>query len=78
MLSSVLKSKRAILANITIMRAFNRYRELLATHKDLARKLEELEQKYDAKFKVVFDAIRELMKPASKPTAILVKGFRKD
>jgi len=63
MLSSVLHSKRAVLVNIAIMRAFVRLRELLATHKELARKLDELEQKYDAQFRVVFDAIRQLMAP---------------
>jgi hypothetical protein len=63
MLSSVLKSKRAVQVNIQIMRAFVRLRELLATHKDLARKLAALERKYDAQFKVVFDAIRELRLP---------------
>lgn len=63
MLSSVLKSKRAVQVNIAIMRAFVRLREILATHKDLARKLEEMEKKYDAQFKVVFQAIRELMEP---------------
>jgi phage regulator Rha-like protein len=66
MLSSVLKSERAVQVNIAIMRAFVRLREMLATHKELARKLEELERKYDAQFKVVFDAIRQLMTP---PTA---------
>jgi phage regulator Rha-like protein len=65
MLSSVLQSKRAIQVNIEIMRAFVRLREILATHKDLARKLEELEQKYDKQFRVVFEAIRELMTPPS-------------
>jgi hypothetical protein len=63
MLSSVLRSKRAIHVNVEIMRAFVRLRQLLATHADLARKLEQLEKKYDAQFKVVFDAIRELMTP---------------
>lgn len=63
MLSSVLNSERAIEVNILIMRAFVKLREILATHKDLAKKLEEMEKKYDAQFKVVFDAIRELMKP---------------
>jgi hypothetical protein len=63
MLSSVLNSKRAVQVNIEIMRAFVRLRELMSTHKDLARKLETLEKKYDAQFKVVFDAIRQLMKP---------------
>lgn len=63
MLSSVLRSKRAVQVNIAIMRAFVRLREMLATHKDLARKLEQMENKYDAQFKVVFDAIRKLMEP---------------
>ena len=61
MLSSVLRSKRAIQVNIAIMRAFVTFREMLATHKDLADKLADLEQKYDEKFRVVFDAIRQLM-----------------
>jgi ORF6N domain len=63
MLSTVLNSERAIQVNIEIMRAFVRLREMIATHKELARKLEPLEKRYDAQFKVVFDAIRELMKP---------------
>ena len=74
MLSSVLRSRRAVQVNIEIMRAFVRLRRLLASHKDLARKLEDLEKKYDAQFKVVFDAIRELMTPVPpKPRRI---GFR--
>lgn len=67
MLSSVLNSERAIQVNILIMRTFLRLRRLLATHEDLARKLEELEQKYDRQFAVVFDAIRELMAPSGPP-----------
>ncbi len=63
MLSTVLNSERAIHVNIDIMRAFVRLREMLSTHKDLARKLEALEKKYDAQFRVVFDAIRQLMTP---------------
>ncbi|MEW6659964.1 MAG: ORF6N domain-containing protein [Thermodesulfobacteriota bacterium] len=63
MLSSVLHSPRAIAVNIEIMRAFIRLRRLLASHADLARKLEALEKKYDTQFKVVFDAIRKLMAP---------------
>ncbi len=63
MLSSVLHSERAIQVNVAIMRAFVRLRELLSSHADLRRKLEALEQKYDAQFRVVFDAIRELMEP---------------
>jgi hypothetical protein len=67
MLSSVLRSRRAVLANVQIMRAFVRLRKILATYKELARKLEELEKKYDAQFRVVFDAIRRLMKEDEKP-----------
>ena len=63
MLSSVLRSKRAINVNIEIMRAFVRLRRILASHAELARKLDALEKKYDAQFKVVFDAIRQLMAP---------------
>jgi phage regulator Rha-like protein len=67
MLSTVLNSKRAIQVNIEIMRAFVRLREILATHKDLARKLEGMEKKYDEQFAVVFRAIRELMTPPNPP-----------
>jgi hypothetical protein len=67
MLSSVLRSDRAIQVNIAIMRAFVRLREIMATHKDLARKLEELEKKYDKQFAVVFEAIKQLMTPPEPP-----------
>jgi hypothetical protein len=67
MLSSVLRSKRAVQVNIEIMRAFVRLRQILVAHKDLERKLVELEKKYDEQFKVVFDAIRALMEPPEKP-----------
>ncbi len=63
MLSSVLRSRKAIQVNIEIMRAFVRLRQMLASHKDLARKLEDLEKKYDKQFAVVFAAIRQLMEP---------------
>ena len=63
MLSSVLKSRRAIQVNIEIMRAFVRLRQMLASNTQLAGKLAALEKKYDAQFKVVFDAIRQLMTP---------------
>jgi phage regulator Rha-like protein len=63
MLSSVLKSKRAIQVNIEIMRTFVRLRRILASHAELARKLDVLEKKYDAQFRVVFDAIRQLSSP---------------
>ena len=61
MLSSVLKSKRAVEVNIQIMRTFTKLRELLNTHADLRRKLQEMEKKYDYQFKVVFDAIKSLI-----------------
>lgn len=63
MLSSVLKSQRAVWVNIEIMRAFVRLRRMLASHANLQRRLDELEKKYDEKFRAVFDAIRQLMKP---------------
>lgn len=76
MLSSVLNSQRAIFVNIEIMRAFVRLRRLLATNVDLARKLAKLENKYDAQFKVVFDAIRKLMIPPEPKRQPI--GFRSD
>ena len=63
MLSSVLRSKRAVQVNIEIMRAFVRLRQMLSAHKDLERKLAALEKKYDRQFRVVFEAIRALMAP---------------
>jgi hypothetical protein len=63
MLSSVLRSKRAISVNIEIMRAFVKLRQMLASNTELSRRLDELESKYDRKFKIVFDAIRQLMSP---------------
>jgi hypothetical protein len=63
MLSSVLRSKRAIHVNISIMRAFVKLRELISTHAQLARKLAEMEKKYDTQFRIVFDEIRKLMIP---------------
>lgn len=61
MLSSVLRSKRAIAVNIEIMRAFVKLRQLLASNDELSRRLDELESQYDKQFRVVFDAIRQLM-----------------
>ena len=76
MLSSVLRSKRAVQVNIEVMRAFVRLRKMLASHKDLERKIAALEKKYDEQFKVVFDAIRELMTPPEKPRRIYPAKFR--
>ena len=67
MLSSVLRSERAVLVNIEIMRAFVRIRQLLAGHADLVRRLDDLEKKYDGQFQVVFEAIRQLMTPPDEP-----------
>jgi len=75
MLASVLRSPRAIQVNIEIVRAFVRLRQLLTSHADLARKLAALEREYDAQFKVVFDAIRELMTPPERATRRRI-GFR--
>lgn len=63
MLSSVLRSPEAVQVNIEIMRAFVRLRRILAEHKDIAQRLDDLENRYDQQFKVVFDAIRQLMTP---------------
>ena len=75
MLSSVLNSKRAILVNVQIIRAFTRLRKMLLEHKDLKRKIEQMEKEYDSKFKIVFEAIRQLLEPppAKKKGQI---GFR--
>ncbi len=74
MLSSVLRSKRAVQVNIAIMRAFVRLREMIGSNKALARRLTDLEKKYDGQFRVVFEAIRELMaEPAPKSRRI---GFK--
>ena len=67
MAANVLNSQRAIEASVYVVRAFVKMREVLATHKELARRLDEMEGKYDRQFKVVFDAIRALMEPPAKP-----------
>lgn len=74
MLSSVLNSQRAIQVNIEIMRAFVNLRRMLGSDVELARKLKELESKYDRQFKVVFDAIRRMMSPP--PSVRKPIGFR--
>jgi len=76
MLSSVLNSEAAIQVNIAIMRAFTDLRRMLASHRDLARKLADLEGKYDSQFKMVFEAIRQLMSP-NNSTRKRPIGFRK-
>jgi hypothetical protein len=74
MLSSVLRSKRAIAVNVEIMRTFVRLRRMLASNAELARKLNDLEKKYDRQFKIVFDAIRQLMIPPEPKRKSI--GFR--
>ena len=77
MLSSVLRSTRAVAVNVEIMRAFVRLRQMLASHADLARKLDAMERKYDSQFKAVFDAIRQLMSPPeTKPRRRIGFGAR--
>lgn len=77
MLSSVLNSERSVQVNIEIMRAFVRLRQLIASHEELATKLQRLEMRYDRQFRVVFDAIREIMAPR-QPARIRRIGFGRD
>ncbi|MDD5006941.1 MAG: ORF6N domain-containing protein [Syntrophorhabdaceae bacterium] len=77
MLSTVLNSDRAIEVNIQIMRTFVKLRKMIASHKDLARRLDELEKKYDTQFRVVFEAIRQLMIPP-EPKKKRRIGFLRD
>lgn len=74
MLSSVLNSERAIQVNIQIMRTFTKIREMLASNKALREKIEALENKYDKKFKIIFDVIRKLIVEDKKPKVKI--GFR--
>jgi len=75
MLSSVLNSERAIQVNIQIIRTFTKIREMLASHRELRRKIEEMEKKYDQQFKAIFDVIKQLMAPPEKPVKKI--GFHK-
>lgn len=76
MLSSVLKSKRAAQVNVEIMRTFVRLRRMIASSKHLAQRLDQLENKYDKRFKIIFDAIRQLMTPPDPNTRDQDMGFR--
>jgi len=76
MLASVLNSPVAVQTSVLVVRAFVKLREMLTTHKDLAKKLEEMEKKYDSQFKVVFDAIRQLMTPPETKKRKI--GFRRE
>ena len=67
MLATILNSPIAVHASVQVVRAFVRLREILATHKDLARKLQELEKRYDHQFKAVYNTIRQLMTPPPLP-----------
>ncbi len=76
MLSSVLTSKRAINVNIQIMRTFTKLREMIATHKDLLKKVEDMEKKYDHQFTIVFDALKQLIIQEDQPKKKI--GFHAD
>jgi len=67
MLSSVLRRPRAVAVNVDVMRAFVRLRQMMSSHAELAKKVDALEKKYDGQFKVVFDALRQLMQSPVKP-----------
>lgn len=77
MLSSVLKSERAIMVNVQIMRTFTKIREMIASNKELREKIEKLERNYDSKFKAVFQAIKQLMIPKNQSQAVREIGFSK-
>ena len=76
MAANILRSERAVQMSVLVIRAFVRLREMIASHKDLAKRLDELEKKYDMQFKSVFDAIRQLMAPIEPPRRRI--GFRRD
>lgn len=76
MLSSVLRSGRAVAVNIAIMRTFVRLRQLIASNKELAEKIAEMEKKYDKQFKIVFDILKQLMGPPSEDTDERPFGFK--
>ena len=67
MLSSVLRSERAVQVNIAIMRAFVELRRTIATHEELRKKIEQMERRYDSKFEIVFSAIKQMLEPSAKP-----------
>ena len=74
MLSSVLKSERAIMVNIQIMRTFTQLREMISSHEELRLKLESLEKRYDEQFSMVFDAIRKMLEDEDEPKPLI--GFK--
>lgn len=73
MLSSVLRSERSVQVNIAIMRAFVELRRTIATHEELRKRIEQMERRYDAKFEVVFTAIKQMLEPNIKPKSTI--GF---
>ncbi|MCX5687938.1 MAG: ORF6N domain-containing protein [Candidatus Omnitrophica bacterium] len=75
MLSGVLNSDRAIMVNIQIMRAFTQLRRMILANKELFKKIKEIERKYDSQFKIVFDAIRQLMTSLLPKQDRVIKGF---
>jgi hypothetical protein len=80
MAANVLKSERAVQASVQVVRAFVKLREMLVSNVELAHKLDQLEKKYDHQFKIVFDAIRQLMTPPisrSKPIGFRPKALKK-
>jgi Zn-dependent protease with chaperone function len=77
MLASVLNSPVAVRTSLLVVKAFVRLRLMLASNAELARKIEDMEKKYDAQFKVVFDAIRQLMTPPDKKMKV-IKGFERE
>ena len=77
MLSSVLKSERAIMVNVQIMRTFTKIREMIVSNKELREKIEKLERNYDNKFRAVFHAIKQLMIPKDQNQTVREIGFRK-
>ena len=78
MAASILNSPTAVEVGVHVVRAFVKLRELVLAHKDLARKLDALEQKYDAQFKMAFDAIRQLMAPPTEPKRRGKIGFLRE
>ena len=74
MLSSILRSQRAVQVNVAIMRMFVRLREMLSTHEDLRRKIDAMEKRYDSRFQVVFETIRQILEKPIPPTKAI--GFQ--
>ncbi len=78
MLSSVLRSKSAVYVNIQIMRIFVRLNKMIKSHRELLSKIKEMEKRYDSQFRVVFDAIKQLMAPSLPKANRIITGFKPD